>query len=279
MDQEFYIILNWRFHLPGIEPSIPRHRAGINKRSAMNACIKLELVLITAPQRTHLSSLIHAFMEERLLIPALCRGILGSIPGRLNLQIKVISLRAHSLAGSLALLRNDLWGRRRGAEFDAPALCRVLTCCSKTCVRMAGGYKCKLRLSGLTCTPARWLSCAKPEISVEEEGVRSLMHQHSVEFYLVGMHTCHRLFTVKPNYCVQNILCHFWLNATDEIHSNKRESHNISWSRSLSSALHFLFLVVWMTVSTSEDATVKPWHLKWIVLFTPENLVSRFTCE
>ena len=35
--------------------------------------------------------LIHASVAERLLIAALDRGIPGSIPGRLNLQIKITS--------------------------------------------------------------------------------------------------------------------------------------------------------------------------------------------
>jgi len=40
-----------------------------------------KLVLITTPPRTHVSSLIHASVAERLWIPALDRGIPGSIPG------------------------------------------------------------------------------------------------------------------------------------------------------------------------------------------------------
>jgi len=63
VDQDFDVILIWRFYLLGIEPRIPR------------------------------SDLIHTSVAERLLILALDRGIPGSIPGRLNLQIKITSIR------------------------------------------------------------------------------------------------------------------------------------------------------------------------------------------
>jgi len=42
----------------------------------------------------HESELIHASVVELLLILALDRGIPCSIPGRLNLQIKITSVRA-----------------------------------------------------------------------------------------------------------------------------------------------------------------------------------------
>jgi len=52
VDQDFDVILIWRFNLPGIEPGIPRSRASINNRSATDVCIRSD------------------------------RGIPGSIPGR-----------------------------------------------------------------------------------------------------------------------------------------------------------------------------------------------------
>jgi len=73
--QDVDVILIWRFHLPGIEPGIPRSRAGIKPLR----------------QGRMYQVLIHASVAERFLVPTLDRGIPGSIPGRLNLQIKITS--------------------------------------------------------------------------------------------------------------------------------------------------------------------------------------------